>query len=403
MDINDRISMYYQEYKADISAAKIAEQKGNIEGARKLYRQAALALCEMANLESGETKKQRVAHAEQIMYLADHLARPASTPVTTGSVPSPSNGPSSGGKPSSIPVVGANSEEENMWKSEGIPDTTFDDVVGMEDVKDLIRTRVIDQIKYPELYEEYGLKGGTGVLLFGLPGTGKTTIARAIAHEIGAPLYTVQLSDVLSKWVGESEKRIRQLFDKARTTPTSLIFFDDFDALGTERQEDSNSAHNNKIIVELINQMDGFRKNTNTIVLLAATNKPWMIDSALMRPGRFEHHIYVPLANHDARKLLIQKNLGNVPTAPDLDLDQISDLLKGYNGADIVSVVKGAKVAGLQRSKEKIERGEEGTSPITFDDFAKAASEHQTSVDPGDIKKLRQYAEARGITLPEEL
>ncbi len=402
MDINDRISMYYQEYKADMSAAKVAEEKGNIEGARKLYRQAALALCEMANLESGETRKQRVAHAEQIMNMANQLAHPTSagTSKTGGNSTS---GVAPGNKPSGIPVAGAGSEDENPWKSEGIPDTTFDDVVGMEDVKALIKTRVIDQIKYPELYEEYGLKGGTGVLLFGLPGTGKTTIARAIAHEIGAPLYTVQLSDILSKWVGESEKKIRQLFEKARTSPTSLIFFDDFDALGTERKEDSSSTYGNKIIVELINQMDGFKQNENTIVLLAATNKPWMIDSALMRPGRFEHHIYVPLANHDARIMLIQKNLGNVPVDPNLDLNQISDLLKGYNGADIVSVVKGAKIAGLQRSKERIEQGEDGNSPITFEDFSKAASEHHTSVDPGDIIKLRQYAEARGITLPDEL
>ena len=104
----------------------------------------------------------------------------------------------------------AAADDDNPWKSEGIPDTTFDDVVGMEDVKKLIRTRVIDQIRYPELYSRYGIKGGTGVLLFGLPGTGKTTIARAIAHEIGAPLFTVQVSDILNKWVGESEKRIRQ-------------------------------------------------------------------------------------------------------------------------------------------------------------------------------------------------
>ncbi len=402
MNSNDRISMFYQEYKADISAARIAEQKGNFEGARKLYRQAALALCEMANMESGETRKQRVAHAEQIMAMAEQLGRRTFVPAINGS--DAGSGNARNGRGGDIPVSGTgDKEEENMWKSEGIPDTTFDDVVGMEDVKKLIRTRVIDQIKYPELYEEYDLKGGTGVLLFGLPGTGKTTIARAIAHEINAPLYTVQSSDVLSKWVGESEKRIRQLFDAARATPTALIFFDDFDALGAERREDANSAHSNKVIVELINQMDGFRKNTNTIVLLAATNKPWIIDSALMRPGRFEHHFYVPLANHEARKMLVAKNLGNVPVESDLDLDKISDLLKGYNGADIVSVVKGAKIAGLQRSKEQIDRGEEGTSPITFEDFRNAAETHHTSVDPDDIIKLRQYAEGRGIKLPDEL
>ena len=396
MDNNDRINRYYNNYKADLEAAKLAERRNNIEGARKLYRQAAMDLCKMAELESGETKRQRIMHAEQIKSIADNLEK-AAVSLKDG------RGTSQTEKNCARTEKGkADAGEENMWKSEGIPDTSFDDVVGMEDVKHLIRTRVIDQIKYPDLYSKYGLKGGTGVLLFGLPGTGKTTIARAIAHEIGAPLYTVQLSDVLSKWVGESEKRIRQLFDAARSSPTALIFFDDFDALGMERQEEGN-GNNNKVIVELINQMDGFRRNENTIVLLAATNKPWMIDSALMRPGRFEHHIYVPLANHEARIMLVKKVLGSVPIDADLDFDRVSDLLKGYNGADIVSVVNGAKIAAVQRSKSYIENGEDRISRISYDDLASSAEAHKTSVDPGDIVKIRQYASERGITLPEEL
>lgn len=399
MDINAKISRFYQDYKADIEAARIAEQKGNIEGARKLYRMAARDLCEMANLESGETKKERTLHAKQILDKADSLGRPQSVPQSEAA---PSSGPAKGASGDKGKQNGSKEEDDNNWKSEGIPSTTFDDVIGMEDVKQLIRTSVIDQIRYPELYSRYGVKGGTGVLLFGLPGTGKTTIARAIAHEINAPLYTVITSDILNKWVGESEKRIRQLFDKARESETSLIFFDDFDALGAERQDDGGN-HNNKIIVELINQMDGFRKNENTIVLLAATNKPWMIDSALMRPGRFEHHIYVPLANHDARIMMLKKKLGPVPLEEGIDFDRISDLLSGYNGADIESVVKTAKMAALQRSKNMLDRGEKGESPVTYDDFVAAADGHKSSVDPRDIVKLRQYAEQRDIELPNEL
>ena len=397
MDTNERISRYYQDYKADMEAARIAERKGNLEGARKLYRQAARSLCEMASLESGETRKERTLHAEQILAKAESLGKTA-VPAAAAAAPSAGAAPARGAQRNAA----GGTADGNPWQSEGIPATTFDDVVGMEDVKQLIRTRVIDQIKYPELYDRYGLKGGTGVLLFGLPGTGKTTIARAIAHEIGAPLFTVKLSDVLSKWVGESEKLISQLFDKARETPTSLIFFDDFDSLGMERQDDGN--HNNKIIVELINQMDGFRQNTNTIILLAATNRPWMIDSALMRPGRFEHHIYVPLAGHEARIQLVKKNLGSVPTEPGLDYDRISDLLAGYNGADIVSVVGSAKLAAVQRAKETmIAQGQQGDSPVTFADFADAAAVHKSSVKPDDIVRMKKYAAQRGIALPDEM
>lgn len=397
MDINTKISMLYQDYKADMEAARIAEQRGNIEGARRLYRQAALDLCEMAKLESGETKRERTLHAEEIFNKAKSLEVRKETPIPAG----PASAAPNAKNASTAKKENDGEAESNPWECEGIPTTTFDDVVGMENVKGLIRERIINQVRYPELYARYGLKGGTGVLLFGLPGTGKTTIARAIAHEFNAPLYTVKGSDVRNKWVGESEKLIRQLFDKARSTPTSLIFFDDFDDLGKKRQD--NGDHNDKIIVELINQMDGFQKNTNTIVLLAASNKPWMIDSALMRPGRFEHHFYVPLPNHDARILLVQKNLENVPVEPGLDMEEISSMLAGYNGADIVSVVSSAKLAALQRAIQLQNCGERGSSPITFDDFRSAIDNHKSSVSPDDITQIREYARERGIELPEEM
>lgn len=388
MNINDKISLHYQDYKAYQEDAMAAERRGNLTGARKLYRQAALALCEMAKLETGNTQLQRIEHAQELMDYADQLLTAQAQPAGA-----------SGGTAGQSARQAGDADSDNPWVSEGIPDTTFDDVIGMEDVKKTIRNRVIDQIKFPELYEQFGLSGGTGILLYGLPGTGKTTIARAIAHEVSAPMYVVKLSDVMNKWVGESEKRIHSLFEKARSTPVSIIFFDDFDALGGERSDDNNV--NNKIIVELINQMDGFRKNTNTIVLLAATNNPWIIDSAIMR--RFEHHIYVPLANHDARIAMLQKQLKNIPTAADIDYNALSDMIKGYNGADIVAVIKNAKTAALERTKEAQRNGESTISPVTYDDLVSAARQHKTSVNPKDIARLREYAAGRGITLPDEL
>lgn len=414
MNNNEKISRFFQQYKADMDAAHTARLRGNLQGARKLYRSAALALCEMANLESGETRAQRIRHAEEIIQLADTVCQSAAEEssakpaLTASGKPSAAPGNTAGkgaGKGAGKKQALDADDDDNPWTSEGVPSISFDDVVGMENVKELIRSRIINQVKYPELYNQYDIQGGTGVLLFGLPGTGKTTIARAIAHEINAPIYLAEISSILSKWVGESEKRIQQLFDKARSHPVSLIFFDDFDALGTERKEDSSHAHSNKVIVELINQMDGFRRNENTIVLLAATNKPWMIDSALMRPGRFEHHFYVPLPNHDARVMLLEKNIRNAPVEDGLDLHKVSDLLQGYNGADIGSVTSLAKMAALARTVEFRRQDEDGEaySPITYDDFVTAAEKHRSSVDKDDIVKLKAYAAERGIALPDEL
>ena len=407
MDINAKISSFHQDYIANLDAAKIAEKRGNLEGARKLYRQAALSLCEMAQLESGNTRLQRIKQAQDIKEHADNLgkapaaatAAPAGQGRSAGSAGSSGSSGSNGSSGKAAQSNNGEQDDENPWRAEPVPSTTFDDVVGMEDVKRIIRDEVIDQIKYPELYEQYGLKGGTGVLLFGLPGTGKTTIARAIAHEIEAPMYSVQVSDILNKWVGESEKRIRQLFDKARSTPTALIFFDDFDALGSERSD--SGGHNNKVVVELITQMDGFRENTNMIVMIAATNTPWTIDAALM--SRFSHHVYVPLANHEARITMIKKMLGDAPYDENMDMDSISEMLKGCNGRDIKAVVKDVRVAALQRSKERMHRGETALSQITYEDFVAVAENRKSSVKASDIQKLRKYAAERDIELPVEM
>lgn len=387
MDINAKISSFHQDYVANLDAAKTAEKRGNPEGARRLYRQAALSLCEMAQLETGNTRLQRIRQAEDIINHANALGQsaPAAVPDSAAGKVTQSNTPEP--------------DEENPWQAAEVPSTTFDDVIGMEDVKRIIRNEVIDQIKYPELYAQFGLKGGTGVLLFGLPGTGKTTVARAIAHEINAPMYAVQVSDILNKYVGESEKRIRQLFDKARSSPISLIFFDDFDALGGERSD--SGGHSNKVVVELITQMQGFRENTNTIVMLAATNTPWTIDAALMR--RFNHHVYVPLANHDARIMMVRKALNNVPYDEAIDMDRVSEMLRGYNGADIMAVVKDAKVAALQRSKARFQQGDNRLSLITYEDFVAAATSHKSSVKASDIQKLRKYAAEMDILLPDEM
>lgn len=392
MDVNTRINLLYQQYQADYDVAKEAQRRGNIEGARKLYRSAAKALVEIALLESGATQQNRLMQAEHIKSIADNLGKPQE-PVPAAAANTP-------GQPAAQ-KDNQTAGDDNPWESEGIPDTTFDDVVGMEDVKQLIRTHVIDQIKDPELYKTYGLDGGLGVLLYGLPGTGKTTIARAISHEINAPMYVVGLSDVLSKWVGESERLISQLFDKARESEVSVILFDDVDALGSERKDDGN--HNNKIIVELINQMDGFRKNTNTIVLLASSNRPWMIDPALMRHGRFGHHLYVPLPNREARILLVRKKLGNVPVDPAMDFGMVSDLLKGYNGADISAVVNSAKVAAVQRTKALKAQGINQLSPVGYADFVNVTATYKSSVNANDVARLKDYARKQGLTLPEEM
>lgn len=166
MDINSRINNYFQNYKSYMEAARIAEKKGNIEGARKLYLSAANALCDMAELESGETKRSRVLHAEEVMKKAESLGTTRVSSVPEKKI---QEKPTQNKREApAAPVSKQNTTEDNddnPWKSEGIPTTSFDDVVGMEDVKKLVRERIIGKILHPELYDQYRIEGGTGILL----------------------------------------------------------------------------------------------------------------------------------------------------------------------------------------------------------------------------------------------
>ncbi len=171
------------------------------------------------------------------------------------------------------------------------PDTRLDDVAGMEELKEIIQTSVILPMKYPDIYAEYRQYPGTGVLMYGPPGTGKTFIARAIAGELDAAFYPVAMDRVLSKWFGETERFISQLFDEASQHPRSIIFFDEAEALFQKRSDASQSVMN-RVVPQLLQLINGIDPQKNCMFLLGATNQPWMLDPGATRPGRFGRLVY---------------------------------------------------------------------------------------------------------------
>ncbi len=187
-------------------------------------------------------------------------------------------------------------------------DVSFSDVVGLADVKEAVFDKIINPRKHPELYKKFNIKTGGGILMYGPPGTGKTMIAKAIAKEIGADFYSIKCSDHISKWFGETERNIRELFDKARESKTSIIFFDEIDALAVNRDGCSSSPMQ-RVVPELLAQIQGIneQKKGHSMLLIAATNKLWLIDSGFLRPGRFDDKIYVGLPDTDARAELVRE------------------------------------------------------------------------------------------------
>ena len=224
----------------------------------------------------------------------------------------------------------------------------FNDVVGLEEVKTNVRNMVIFPIQYKDIYSTFKRRSGGGILLYGVPGTGKTMIAKAIANEIDAKLYFVKCSDIASKWFGESERKVKELFIEARKNQRAVIFFDEFEALGIDR--DSNESPCKRIVCELLAQLQGFDNDDSTLLVIAATNRPWEIDSALLRNGRISTHICVPLPDFESRRLIISKELSSVPLDSSFSFDRVTKLTEGYSGADVVEVCNKLKDLAINRS-----------------------------------------------------
>lgn len=220
---------------------------------------------------------------------------------------------------------------------EGYP--KFSDVIGLEEAKQAIQERVIDPAKHPDVYKKYGYKAGGGILLYGLPGTGKTMFAQAVANELDGKFFSIKASDIKSKWYGQTEEKIKSLFAEARKEKVSIIFIDEFEAIGIDRNKaGSDDPTASSVVPELLAQMQGFEKDEDNILLvICATNRPWDIDSALTRPGRLDYKVYVELPNKECRLAMFKNYLKKVQIF-DSALNSLVEKTEGYNGADIKNV-----------------------------------------------------------------
>jgi len=280
------------------------------------------------------------------------------------------------------------SKSEKM-KITNVPDVKFNDVIGLEEVKDLILHKMILPFKHPEKYKLYNKETGGGVLLYGPPGTGKTTIAKAIANEVGAAFYYVKGSDIMNKYVGESEKNISNLFQSARSEKLAIIFIDDMDSMFSQRGVDS---HNDSRVNEFLQNMDGFSGKAEHVLFLGATNRPWALDSAVIRPGRFSRQIFIPLPNSNSRKLMIKKFLSNSPVSEDIDYDWIISKTNNFSGADLFELCEETKIVPLMNYiKTDI------IQPISNNDFKIALLKVKSSIREKDLVELSNYNKEKRV------
>ena len=275
---------------------------------------------------------------------------------------------------------------ENKFNGSNVPNTSFEDIAGLEDVKEAVMYKAIYPHRYPELYEKLRKRSGGGILLYGLPGTGKTLIAEAIAHETGASFFPVKCSDLGSKWFGETEQNIRDVFEAAREAKNAVIFFDEIEAYASNRRENSAMERS---IPEFLAQMQGVGESSNQerILIIGATNKPWRLDGAFLRPGRFDDKIYVPLPDEKARRKIIDDRVLGVPMEEGIDFETLAKITDGYNGADMDYLCEKAKEFALHR----VIQDKDTNETLTKADFALAIECVKSSVLDVDIKEMELW------------
>ncbi|MGC4748772.1 AAA family ATPase [Micromonospora sp. DT201] len=263
---------------------------------------------------------------------------------------------------------------------------TLDDVGGLDEVKQTLTESVLWPLTYPDTFARLGVQPPRGVLLYGPPGCGKTYLVTALAGSGRANVLSVKGAELLSKWVGESERAVRELFRRAREAAPTLIFLDEVDALAPVRGQATDGGTTDRVVAALLTELDGVETLRN-VVVVGATNRPDLVDSALLRPGRLERLVYVPPPDGPARAEILRAASRQVPLAPDVDLAALGDELSGFSAADCAALVREAALAAMRESL--------AAATVTAEHVSTARARVRPSLDPAQVAWLAAYAAKR--------
>jgi transitional endoplasmic reticulum ATPase len=272
------------------------------------------------------------------------------------------------------------------------PDVKWSDIGGLEGVKRELQEAVEWPLKFPDLYKAIGYNMPKGVLLFGPSGTGKTLLAKAVATESEANFISVRGPELLSKWVGESERGVREVFKRARQAAPCIIFFDEIDSIAPTRGMGGGSMVTERVVSQLLTELDGIQA-LQGVVVLAATNRVDMVDPALLRAGRFDKIISIPLPDNDARKQVLQIHMRGKPISKEVEVEQLVELTGGFNGADLTALVNTAVSIVLQAYVAKYPRPEDARKHltealVTYEHFQEAAKKVRSSRESNPTKNV---------------
>lgn len=288
-------------------------------------------------------------------------------------------------------------EVKSFTAEKGGKTITFADVAGLQDVKDQVIFHVLEPMKNPELAKAYGINPGGKLLLYGPPGTGKTFIARAIAGEVDAAFYAINCQDLISKYMGDSSKQLDKLFDEAQQNERAIIFFDEFDSVASKRGDGTGGvdAEMARFVATFLTKVDGFKKSETCkmLLLIAATNRPWALDSAMLRGGRFDTQIYIGVPDQKAREFMVNKAMKDLPLDPDVRLSDIARRLEGFGGGDIVAACDKIR---LEAYKKSVRLGKKQNITKADCDLILSGLRNNTGAD--EIAKFEAYRQGLDVT-----
>ncbi|OYT61282.1 ATPase [Thermoplasmatales archaeon ex4484_30] len=268
-----------------------------------------------------------------------------------------------------------------------IPKVKWEDIGGLEEVKQRLKEAVEWPLTDPQMFKKLGIRPPRGILLYGPPGTGKTMLAKAVATESNANFLSIKGPEVFSKWVGESEKAVREIFKKAKQSAPSIIFLDEIDALAPRRGMYEGSRVTETVVNQLLTSMDGLERMSD-VVIIGATNRPDILDSSLLRPGRFDELIMVGQPDKEARKEIYSIHTKDMPLEKDVDIEELAEMSEGYVGADIEAICREAAMIALRENRE--------TKKVKREHFMKALEKVHPSVDDEMIEYYKEIANKLG-------
>jgi transitional endoplasmic reticulum ATPase len=292
-----------------------------------------------------------------------------------------------------------------------VPNVSWDDIGGLEKVKQELQETVQYPVEHPEMFEKYGMSPSKGVLFYGPPGSGKTLLAKAIANECQANFISIKGPELLTMWFGESEGNVREVFDKARQAAPCVLFFDELDSIARARGSSAGDAGGagDRVINQILTEIDGVGAKKNVFVI-GATNRPDILDPAIMRPGRLDQLVYIPLPDNKSRVQIFQAALKKSPVAKDVSLEALAAALEGFSGADITEICQRAcklaireaigkdqeRLKRLETQPEAMETGEDEEDPVPFitrGHFEEAMKYARRSVTDADVRKYEMFAQ----------